>query len=443
VLIVFSIAASVPAFADPPVSGAVFTTNSGCSGIDLNIYQTKQDVYLQGGPDKGGETPPPGNYYVQVTEPNGAVLGTSIGAVDPQPFKVDASGHANCFQLWSAVITHSDSTVGYDDTTNPGGEYKVWVSTEQNFINNSTKTDNFKVLTSGGGTPPPPSITGVKFYDTNVNGVQDPAEPGINGWFVDLFTQDPNTLLYSFTSDDNTHTVTGTDGVYSFDNLDATKIYAVCEVIPSGSPTWVATTAKSAKGLIPPSGFNFGNVCLGSGGQNPVTLGFWSNKNGQFQLTGVKGGTTLIAPYTGVNSLHLKNASGASVVPFANYGALQTFLLKATATNMAYMLSAQLATMDLNVLGGNVSGTAVVYAPGTGLSFNGTPDFTTVQNLINAADADLALSSHNITLSGSPYRAYQEALKNALDGGNNGNNFVQPSLTQCVVRYAATDSCAP
>jgi hypothetical protein len=209
-VITFTIAASVPALADPPLPGAVFTTNSGCGGIDLNIYQTTEDVYLQGGPDKGGENPPTGSYYVQVTDPSGAtVLGTSVGGVaagaltTDTPFVVAANGTVNCFQLFSAVM--NNGAPGYADTPNSGGEYKVWVSTVPSFQNNSTKTDNFKVLSNGGGTPPPVSISGVKFYDTNVNGIQDSGEPGINGWFVELFTQDPNTLLYAFTSDDNTH----------------------------------------------------------------------------------------------------------------------------------------------------------------------------------------------------------------------------------------------
>jgi hypothetical protein len=433
------LASALPAFAQQPVSGAVFTTDSGCTGVDLNIYSAKTDVYLQGGPDNQHDNPPAGSYYVRVTDPAGNLLGTSVGAPNPTPFLVNPDGSTLCFQLWSAVIKASDSTQGYDDTTNPGGEYKVWVSLTSAFANNTTKTDNFKVLSNG---TPPPSIVGVKFYDANVDGQQNNGEPGINAWWVELYTQDPSTSLYSFASDDNTHIVAGTDGNFSFDNLDASKVYGVCEVIPSGSPTWVPTTARSAKGLVPPAGVNFGNVCLGTGGQNAVTLGFWSNKNGQSILTGSKTGTAFLSTFTFINSLNLKKADGSSAVPFANYAALQTFLLKATATNMAYMLSAQLVTMELNVASGNVSGSTPIYAPGTGLSLNGVPDFTTVTNLMAAANTELGL--HNVTLSGSPYRSYQEALKNALDAGNNGNNFVQPSLSLCgSPSYSAGDACAP
>jgi hypothetical protein len=41
------------------------------------------------------------------------------------------------------------------------------------------------------------------------------------------------------------------------------------------------------------------------------------------------------------------------------------------------------------------------------------------------AEADAELGVHGSTPDGSPFRAYQESLKNALDQGNNNLNFVQ------------------
>ena len=60
-----------------------------------------------------------------------------------------------------------------------------------------------------------------------------------------------------------------------------------------------------------------------------------------------------------------------------------------TATNMAYMLSAQLAAMELNVEGGFVDGSALVYAPGTN-GANGL-GFATVHDLMSEANAELTL----------------------------------------------------
>lgn len=90
---------------------------------------------------------------------------------------------------------------------------------------------------------------------------------------------------------------------------------------------------------------------------------------------------------------------------------------------MAYMLSAQLAAMKLNVYNGFVNSSSLIYAPGaTGANFLG---FISAGALISEANAELGL--HGNTPAGSPYRDYQEALKNALDNANNNVNFVQPS----------------
>src|SRR6266404_4820074 len=139
-------ATATPAFADPPLPGAVFTTDLVCSGVDLNIYGAKTDVFLNGGPKHvGAASLPDGSYYVRITDPSGAtLLGTSVGSVNDKPYTV-INGVSACIQLWNVLIKGSDGTQGYDDTPNNGGEYKVWVSNEMSFVNNSTKTDNFKV----------------------------------------------------------------------------------------------------------------------------------------------------------------------------------------------------------------------------------------------------------------------------------------------------------
>lgn len=115
-----------------------------------------------------------------------------------------------------------------------------------------------------------------------------------------------------------------------------------------------------------------------------------------------------------------RNANGGSFDP-TTYAQLKTWLSKATATNMAYMLSAQLAAMELNVANAKVAGSALVYAPGT-QSAN-TAGFATISDLM--AEANTELSSNALTLAGSANRGYQETLKNALEHGNLNMSFVQ------------------
>ena len=91
---------------------------------------------------------------------------------------------------------------------------------------------------------------------------------------------------------------------------------------------------------------------------------------------------------------------------------------------MAYMLSAQLATMELNVLNGYVPGSALVYA-GTCGTTGLNNEFITINNLMAAANT--ALCGDGNTPAGDPNRALEECFKTALDNGNNNQNFVESS----------------
>jgi hypothetical protein len=144
----------LPTVAAPPVKGAVFTTKSNCTVVNGNIYDDLHAVYIDGGPAKPGAAGlPDGSYYVRVTEPNGTLLGTSVGSGNDTPVHVTNGEFDQCMQLYSILIKASDGTRGYDFTSNAGGEYKVWVSNEASFANNSSKTDNFKVIPSSSGGP--------------------------------------------------------------------------------------------------------------------------------------------------------------------------------------------------------------------------------------------------------------------------------------------------
>ncbi len=387
------------AFAAPPLPGAIFTTNSTCAGVNLNIYDSKGAVYLDGGPAHPGAAGlPDGSYYVQVTEPGGAVLGKSLTTI----VTVSGGEFVQCYQLAAIVLsTSSDyTTAGFDTTTNPGGEYKVWVSTVATFDKNSTKTDNFKVKEEN--PPQPAQLNVLKFYDTNANGLNDDGQL-ITGWKVRI--------------QDNIDYIRYTPVTIFVDPDD----YIITEFAPLET-NWMPTTPNPVYLTIgegESATAEFGNLCVGAGGG--LTLGFWSNKNGQ-ALFGSDDLALMV-------SLNLRNANGTAFDP-ASYTKFRSWLLSANATNMAYMLSAQLSAMELNVFNGKVNGGALIYAPGT-TSANAL-GFATVNAVMAEANAELGL--HGLVLSDSPYRAYQEALKNALDNANNNKTFVQP--TPCPFTFA-------
>ncbi len=413
--------------AAPPLPGAIFTTDSTCTGVNLNIYTDKGDVYIDGGPTHlGAASLPDGSYYVQVTNPSGSVLlGTSVGTANPTPYVVIGGEPQACYQLSAILVTGSGLpglVPGYDDTPNPGGEYKVWVSTVPTFDNDSTKTDNFKVKSDGGGGGPggDPLVGRLcveKFYDANVNGVADPGEVLIDGWKVQItdgislirFT--PVCVILEATNPDT-----------------EVPLYNVFEFSPVETH-WIHTTPQTVSNIVlPPDAdpwpltvtVTFGNVCIGEGGGK--TLGFWSNKNGQAKMN--DGGT--LAPELALLSFYnLRNAAGGNYDP-PNYASFRSWLLSANAVNMSYMLSAQFAAMVLNVESGFVAGGALVYAPQL-LPYT-TPGvnalgFISIGDLLTATNTELGL--HGLVLAGDPNRAYQEALKDALDDANNNETFVQ------------------
>jgi hypothetical protein len=272
-------------------------------------------------------------------------------------------------------------------------------------------------------TPPPTaSITACKYYDKNANGVQDTGEPPLTGW---PFCIDPldNAVPALQTQ------LTAAGGCVSWSNLTTPGDYVVTEANANES-NWFHSTNATSLIVFPQSGGSetrtFGNYCTSPSGG--LTLGFWSNKNGNKLLTGspTGTGTTLLpgvvnllnAPSTCTNYSGpiLVNANGTRHTFTNSYSAFRTWLLSATATNMAYMLSAQLATLKLDVYFNFVDGNA--YDLCSSMTVNG---------LISAASDQLCMDPN--TVSGNPTRLAQETLKNCIDAINN-NGAVVP-VTPC------------
>jgi hypothetical protein len=371
-----------------PMAGAIYTTDGSCSGVNLNLFNSKEDVYLDGGPQNPNASGlPDGDYWVKVTEPDGTPLGSSLSA----NATVASGEFVSCYRLVDLLVKASDASPGYDDTTNGGGEYKLWVSMTADFDNNVSKTDNFKVLASDDQG----HLVIQKFYDANADGLQNNGETQITGWqvtvvdaphaWVDSIGYTPADIV----DEPGSFTVTESDAVQQ--NWNHTTPLTVIASIVANETTTVT----------------FGNLCLGSGGG--LTLGFWSNKNG------ARSYNNAIA----VNQ-NLVRADGSSFDP-TNHASFNKWILSASATNMAYMLSAQAAAMAQNVASYNVSASALLYAPGTGSA--SALGYATVGALLNEADALLAANSY--TVGSGPDRTAQEAVKTALDRANNNLNFVQ------------------
>lgn len=397
-----------PLFADSGngMFGAIFTTDESGSRVNQNSFASKDDVYLNGGPQKPGTAGlPDGFYYVQVTNPSGSqVLGrTPTASVEVGNEEVRDEEFTKLYKLTEILQQYDGISPVLDAEKNPimgfsdseNGVYKVWVSQYANFPSNASKTDNFKINSEEKTV----MLTVQKFYDKNADGQYDKdKEQLLENWLVNI-------------SNNGDQFTTYTASVIPDDN------YTIREYLPTDEngiiyPHWVATALTERAVTISNEDLtvSFGNIYLLdlTGGH---ALGFWSNKIG----------TSIINKnnyYSQLSELNLKNAAGP-YIPSAK--TFNTWLLRADASYMQYMLSAQLATMKLNVLYGFVAGDTNLYiSDGLKVMANeGEKTFKSISinDLINYANK--ALSEGAVYPEGLTLRQYQESLKNILDWANN------------------------
>jgi hypothetical protein len=386
----------------------------------------------------------------------------------------------------------------FDTTPNNGGEYKVWLirQTSQTtvagdglHINNvnggNSKTDNFKVgpTTRETPTPTPPAnvtytLSGCKFYDANVNGTQQPSEVTIPGVRV----------VVTINGVDQDYVVTGSDGCWSFPGVPQFAEYSIRELPPltGMEPTfyWVQTApAQDSNGNRTYSGTadgpftcggdpqvcvgqiggnDFGDVCFGpaSGG---LTLGYWSNKNGQKTMTtgmvdvttypvsnpanlpvadnpspdgnGMNNDLAFLRRLNLINSSLQKKTGNTSPFNPTGYPDFNTWLLNGNAVNMAYMLSVQLSATSLDVRHKTLFDSQIVDASslGLGLISIGSVRVSANEELIYINPSDPTITGAN-TYTGNPLREDEEILKNFLDGVNN-NRLPFAQANPCPVVY--------
>ena len=267
------------------------------------------------------------------------------------------------------------------------------------------------------GNIPQGQVAGKKYYDGNQNGQLD-NEAGIQGWKI---SQGGNAVDTIWTDAAGNFAVTLDPGTYTFTEVQATNGWfqtgnTLDQSATSGGAT-VSLASKSYTVVIPvaqPSnvaGLYFGNACqLTPGG---LTIGFWSNKNGQALETA--------DDFAALTALHLRDANGGdrdfTAALDQNKADYNVWLLDANANNMAYMLSAQLSATTLNVRHGITNPNVLV---------DGT---RTVSDLLAYADSLLAANGN--TVADSADRTEQGRVKDILDRINNGRSFVQPAADAC------------
>ncbi len=454
----------------------------GGSIVNCNLYAAKTDVYTRGGPTSGAGLND-GQYYFAVLNPgfqNGGFIDGADGNLSDATASHDSQGNPlytgagggdavgnRTFTVSGGKITSYSGTHGecdsatgalvnpcpvatdqglmvqlapFDDTTNGGGVYILAICKVGATSPSDCKFDAFKVAAGAPclldcGPQELGVISGEKYYDANHNGQLDPGELGIANWPL---TYDDGAPHAFSTAADGTFTLTGLSfGLYLF------------EEVQSPVPAWTQTgntvnqssaTSPSSVLLLPDksyvvdletdtvSGLNFGNVCT-VGNTHGLTLGFWSNKNGQAILTAHPGWAAAIS------ALHLVGpTSPKKTLPWiyrtftsGQYADFRTWILNATATNASYMLSAQLAATELNVLYNGQDTTVLVKVV---LETSPGVFVTTWEPLSQViAEATSFLGSHLDTTAAGVNRDNALMYKDIFDGLNNNALSVTPGTS--------------
>jgi hypothetical protein len=380
---------AMPAFATTWDTTGAYTVNVNYLGVDYpeTLVLTQSGTAITG---VSLDTIPPASLF---TITGGSVVGDAIS--------ITANLGSLVVNLTGTIAPGGSMSGTWADEA-PGTRVGTWTST------------------SGAATDvTPASVSGSKFFDINGNGAWNAGEPGLSGWTFNLAGPTPGSQ------------VTSAGGAYSFGSLVA-GAYTLTETLKAG---WTQTTPNPSFTLAVgenKTGVNIGNACFVS--TNGKSKGYWTSKNGEMTMNDGPNGFTLELGL--LTNLNLRSENGGVFDP-GTYPAFKTWVGKeSNAKNMAYMLSAQLAAVELSVEAGFTDRDSQVVAMNpllAGISGMSALGIISVDDLMAAANS--ALETDGSTPAGDTNRAYQEALKNALEKVANGQ-----SVQVCTMTFSATNS---
>ncbi|MDP9492025.1 MAG: hypothetical protein M3P42_07495 [Actinomycetota bacterium] len=254
-LLVLGVLAAMAAMSATPalaVSGAGYTTvnpavdgpnhcKNGNPGVNCNIYDGKQYVWLNGGPAANG-LGPDSQYFFAVLVPGGQPNPNDGG---PKNLSDDFDAYTNrTFTVTNGEVsayagTHTATIplirlFPYADTTNPGGVYIMAICSlgaGYPVEPRDCKYDAFKVKQ---GVPRIQRVlSGTKYLDENKNGQRDAGEPGLKDWSVTISGTDGTNVSVTTNGAGDWSYTTGTTTP-----SPGTTTYTVSEVQQSG---WLQT----------------------------------------------------------------------------------------------------------------------------------------------------------------------------------------------------------
>jgi hypothetical protein len=252
------VGALLPAAASA-VSGGGFTSvntavdgsghcKNGNPNVNCNIYDGKEFVWTNGGPDTNA-LGPDGQYFFAVLAPGGQPnpndggpknLSDDFDTFQARTFtvtngEISAYGGSHTFAVDPTDNNEKKIRLApYADTTNPGGVYIMAICSLADgypVVPRSCKYDAFKVKSGAGKVQA--VLSGKKYFDANKNGQFDAGEQGLKNWSITLTgTDGTNTTLTTDNQGDWSYTVP------AHNPSSGTTTYTVKEVQQAG---WTQT----------------------------------------------------------------------------------------------------------------------------------------------------------------------------------------------------------
>jgi hypothetical protein len=273
--------------------------------VNCNIYEGKQYVWLNGGPENaalangmyffavlvpGGQPDPNDGGAKNLSDTTAAPYGSGALNADGSAIPSgDARGNRT-FEVSGGVVAYAGShsfdsnkirLMPYDDTTNEGGVYILAIcklSSDDAAVDpKDCKYDAFKVQTPEAPVTVQAVLSGTKYLDANTNGQMDPGETGLPNWTITISDGTTTSTASTDSAGDWSFTTPavaeGTPETFTVSEVQQSGYAQTGNTVDQSSATGGVTVALSNKiyaltlpntGPGSASGLNFGNIPLAS-----------------------------------------------------------------------------------------------------------------------------------------------------------------------------------
>jgi hypothetical protein len=376
----------------------------------VTVFGRKFEDVNGDGDDEGGTDPGLNGWHITVAgDASDDVTTATVGPDDG---------------LWSYIIT-APGTYTFTEvqqtgfTQTYGGTYSITVDDDGLITSGSATGNDFGNFENY-------CVDVHKFVDINGDGIENGGDGGVAGIDITVWVDSNGDTVvdagesHSGTTDENGNFEVcdiGPGAVVVTEDLSASAF--TWANVSSGNTSFTGTSGEDQSTF-------FGNILCNAG--IAKTIGFWANNSektlGQILTLNNDldaGGIT--------NALYGTTGFATGVNEFISFKAFRSWILGASAKNMSYMLSAQLAGAALNVGSGMASAyTLVTVTAAQDALITSATTLVDGQYVVQINDIIAEANAALLLTQTAENRSYLEALKTILDSFNNMTNWYDSLL---------------